>query len=54
MADVGNLTAKLTLDTSGFDKAIGGVSGSVGKLASGITGALSGVTAAVGAAVGFS
>ena len=52
MADVGNLTAKLTLDTASFDSAIGGVSGTVGKLAQGVGTALGSVTAAVGAAVG--
>ena len=51
MADVGNLVAKLTLNTEGFDKAISGVTGTVGKLATGITNTLTGVTAAVGAAV---
>ena len=49
--NVGELTAKLTLNTVGFDNAISSVTGSVGQLASGISGALSGITAAVGAAV---
>lgn len=49
--NVGELTAKLTLNTVGFDNAISSVTGSVGQLASGISGALGGITAAVGAAV---
>lgn len=51
MADVGNLTAKLTLDTAGFSSGVDQVNGVVGKLAGGVGSALTGVTAAVGAAV---
>ena len=50
MAD-GNLTAKLKLDTTGFDNAISGVTGSLGKLASGIGSTFAGISASVGAAV---
>ena len=49
--NVGDLTAKLKLDTARFDNAIGGVTGSIGKLASGVTSTLGTVTAAVGTAV---
>ena len=52
MADVGNLIAKLTLDTAGFEKEAGGIEGQISKLAGSIGNVLGGVTAAVGAAVG--
>ena len=49
--DVGNLVAKITLNTEDFAKGVSGVTGAVGKLATGVTNTLAGVTAAVGAAV---
>ena len=52
MANVGELTAKLTLNTADFDKGIGSVTSSVGSLASGVGNALGAVTASVGAAIG--
>ena len=52
MADVGNLTAKLTLDTTGFSKGAGEAEGLAKKLAGGIGNALGGVAAGVTAAVG--
>ena len=51
MADIGNLTAKLTLDTTQFSKGIGEVNGLVSGLAGGVGKALTGITATVGAAV---
>jgi len=51
MADVGNLTAKLTLDTAEFGSGVGQVDSLVGGLASTIGGTLGGVASAVGAAV---
>ena len=51
MSDVGNLTAKLTLDTAGFEKNINGVGDMTKKLASGVGSALGSVTTAIGAAV---
>ena len=51
MANVGDLTAKLTLDTVGFEKGVSSVEGMAQKLAGGIGNVLSGVTAAVGASV---
>ena len=52
MADVGNLVAKLTLDSTEFSGAVDGIGEKLGSLASGIGSTLGGVTAAVGAAVG--
>jgi len=51
MADVGNLTAKLTLDTASFSSGVGEVNSLVGNLASGVGSALGGVASAVTAAV---
>ena len=51
MADVGNLVAKLTLDTAEFSKGAGEIKGMCSDLASGVGNVLGGVTAAVGAAV---
>ena len=52
MADVGNLTAKLTLDTAEFSKGVGKAKDLAGTLAGGIGKVLGTATAAVGAAVG--
>lgn len=51
MPDVGNLTAKLTLDTAGFEKGVQGVEGMASSLAGGIGKALGGVAATVAGAV---
>ena len=58
MADVGNLIAKLTLDTAGFEKGISGVermasnlAGGIGKVLGGVTTAVAGAVAAAGAGV---
>lgn len=51
MADVGNLVAKLTLDTAEFSKGAGEIKNMASDLASGVGNVLGGVTAAVGAAV---
>lgn len=51
MADVGNLVAKLTLDTAEFSKGAGEIKGMASDLAGGVGNVLGGVTAAVGAAV---
>lgn len=48
--DVGNLTAKLTLETAGFEKSITGVGDMTKKLATGVGASLGAVTAAVGTA----
>ncbi len=50
MADVGNLVAKLTLDTAEFSKGAGEIKNLASDLASGVGNVLGGVTAAVGAA----
>ena len=52
--NVGDLTAKLKLDTAEFEKSANGVNNSLSKLASGITGALGAVTATIGSAVAAS
>ena len=51
MADVGNLTARLSLDTQDFSQGITSIESMAGKLGSGIQGALGGVASAVGASV---
>ena len=51
MADVGDLTAKLTLDTVGFSTGISQVQSLAGGLASGVGNAFSGLATAVGAAI---
>ena len=51
MADVGDITAKLTLDTQGFSEGVSGIQGMAEKLASGVGGALGSVASAVGAGV---
>ena len=49
--NVGELTAKLKLNTAEFDSAVKGISGSVGGLAKGVGSALGAVSTAVGAGV---
>ena len=51
MADVGNLTAKLTLDTSEFSTSVSGIQGMAENLASGVGSALGSVASVVGASV---
>ena len=52
MADVGNLIAKLTLDSTEFSKGAGEIKGMCSDLASGVGSVLSGVAKGVTAAVG--
>lgn len=52
MAEVGDLTAKLKLDTAGFSSGISEAEGMMGKLAGGIGTAVAGIAGAVTAAVG--
>lgn len=51
MTDIGDLTAKLTLDTVGFSTGISQVQSLAGGLASGVGNAFSGLATAVGAAI---